>query len=45
MGNKPWEMYDLSQDPYETNDLAKQMPEKLAEMMQIYKQERANDAE
>jgi len=32
---QPWELYDLAKDPSEKNDLATQMPEKLAELVAI----------
>jgi len=41
---KQWEMYDLSQDPYETTNLAATQPEKLQELLKIYQQQRAKDA-
>ncbi len=41
----PWEMYDLEKDPYETTNLAEKMPEKLNELLEVYRLERAKDAE
>ena len=35
--DEPWELYDLSKDLTETNDLAKKHPEKLAQMIEEYK--------
>jgi len=32
-GTDQWQLYNLKVDPRETNDLAKQEPEKLAEMI------------
>ena len=40
---KSWELYDLANDPNEMTDLAKQMPEKLAELVELYEAERAKD--
>jgi arylsulfatase len=37
----PWELYDLSQDRCETNNLAKAMPEKVRELDAIWKRELA----
>ncbi len=37
----PWELYDLSQDRCETNNLAKTMPEKVRELDAIWKRELA----
>ena len=34
--NKEWELYDLSKDRGEANNLASQMPDKVAEMAQIW---------
>jgi arylsulfatase len=34
--NKEWELYDLSKDRGETQDLASQMPDKVAELAQIW---------
>lgn len=33
-GNSAWQLYDLSLDPGETDDLAGSMPEKLAELLE-----------
>ncbi|MDZ4286660.1 MAG: arylsulfatase [Prosthecobacter sp.] len=33
---KPWELYDLSTDRTEMNDLAKQQPERVAEMAKVF---------
>jgi len=41
--NKPWQLYDLAADPYETKDLAKGRPEALEKLVALYKQERAKD--
>lgn len=32
-GTETWQLYDLSKDPGEVNDLAEQMPEKLKELL------------
>jgi len=40
-----WELYHLSADPTETNDLAEKQPDKLAELMELYKQEKMKDAD
>ncbi len=32
LAGKPWELYDLSQDRAELNDLATQQPERVKEM-------------
>ncbi len=34
--NEPWRLYDLTNDPSESTDLAVQMPDKLAHMMEMY---------
>ena len=34
--NKAWELYDISKDRIEANDLAKVHPEKLAELVKLY---------
>ena len=33
---QPWELYDLSQDPTESNDLASRMPEKVDQLAQTF---------
>ena len=33
---KPWELYDLSTDPFETRNLANQHPQQVAEFKQLY---------
>jgi len=38
-----WELFNLQQDPYERNDLAKQQPKILDELVQSFDQERAKD--
>ena len=35
-GNAPWELYDLSKDPTETENLAKVLPEKMAELSGLW---------
>jgi len=42
--NVPWELYDLARDPFETRNLAKKRPEKLAALTQVYAAQRAADA-
>jgi len=34
--NQPWELYDLSKDRIEANDLAKQHPERVSQMAKLY---------
>lgn len=41
--NRPWELFDLAKDPFEKNDLAKEMPDKVAELVKLYEAERAKD--
>ena len=38
VNNKPWELYDMDEDPTEINDLASQEPEKLAMLVEEYLQ-------
>jgi len=38
LGKKPWELYDLSKDPSEMNNLALKMPEKAAVMAKDWEQ-------
>ncbi|MFM8397401.1 MAG: sulfatase/phosphatase domain-containing protein, partial [Pirellula sp.] len=33
---KPWELYDISKDRIEANDLASQLPDKVSEMANLY---------
>lgn len=40
---KPWELYDLAKDPSEKTNLAKQMPDKVAELVVRYEAEKAKD--
>lgn len=40
---KPWQMFDLSNDPNETTDLAEKQPEKLQAMVKRYQDQRAKD--
>ena len=40
---KPWQLYDLAKDPTEKNNLAKQMPGKVDELIALYEAERAKD--
>lgn len=35
LGNQPWKLYKISDDPSESNDLAAQQPERLLEMVAI----------
>jgi arylsulfatase len=35
-GPEKWQLFNLLQDPGETNDLAAEMPEKLKEMVILY---------
>jgi arylsulfatase len=35
-GNAAWELYDLASDPNETNDLAKERPEKVQELQELW---------
>jgi arylsulfatase A-like enzyme len=35
--DKPWQLYDLKSDPTETHDLAKEKPEKTAELAALWK--------
>ena len=34
---KQWELYDLSADPFEVNDLAKRHPQRVAQLKELYK--------
>lgn len=34
---KPWELYDLSTDPFETHNVVDQRPERVTEFKQLYK--------
>jgi arylsulfatase A-like enzyme len=43
--NKPWELYNLSSDPYETTDLSSQEPQQVRELTALYHQQRSQDAE
>lgn len=36
-----WELYDVAQDPTQSNDLAKAMPDKLAELQKVFYAEAA----
>lgn len=36
-----WQLYDLSKDPGETNDLADSIPEKVKELLEVWEQYRA----
>lgn len=40
---KPWELYDLANDPVEKTNLSKQMPDKVAELLELYEGEKAKD--
>ncbi|QDU58973.1 sulfatase family protein [Aeoliella mucimassa] len=42
--NQPWQLYDLSNDPNESTNLADDHPDRLAEMIERYQVERAKDA-
>lgn len=44
--NKPWELYDISKDRVEANDLASKYPEKVLQMAKLYESwaQRANVA-
>ncbi|AQQ08534.1 Arylsulfatase [Sedimentisphaera cyanobacteriorum] len=42
--NSKWQLYDLSNDPYETVNLADTNKKKFSELVQIYKKERSKDA-
>ncbi len=42
-GPGEWQLYDLSQDPGETNDLAGDSPERLAEMIALWEQYRIDN--
>jgi arylsulfatase A-like enzyme len=33
---RPWELYDLSRDPAELNDLATEFPEKVKELSEAF---------
>ena len=37
-GPGKWELFDLKQDPAELNDLSKQYPDKLKEMVALWEQ-------
>lgn len=43
--SKPWELYNLAADPYETTDLAAKEPDQLRELQALYREQRALDAE
>ena len=38
LGTDEWQLYDLSEDPGELNDLSKQLPEIRANMIEIWNQ-------
>ena len=42
--NRPWELYNLADDPYEKRDLAESMPERVTEMLAIVREEQSKDA-
>ena len=42
--NKPWELYNLSNDPCETHNLAESMPKKIEALKVLFEKERAKDA-
>jgi len=39
------QLFNITEDPHETTDLAKKRPEILAELQQMLKQEMASDAQ
>jgi len=41
--NKPWQLFDLSEDPNEKKNLAEEQPEKLAELIQRFEAELLKD--
>ena len=41
--NQPWQLYDLQSDPGESHDLATQHPAKLAELLNLYLQQKSKD--
>ena len=42
-GPGEWQIYDLSQDPGETNDLAEDSPQRLADMIALWEQYRIDN--
>jgi arylsulfatase A-like enzyme len=42
---KPWELYNLKNDPYETTDLASQEPQQVTDLTALYRDQRSRDAE
>jgi arylsulfatase A-like enzyme len=41
---KPWELYNLADDPNEKNDLAKTNPQKLKQLIDMFEQQKKKDA-
>jgi arylsulfatase A-like enzyme len=42
--NKPWELYNLADDPHETTDLAAQQPERVTEFRRQLAEQQSKDA-
>jgi hypothetical protein len=40
--NEPWKLYNLTEDPSESNDLSATLPEKMAQMMAMYNEYEQN---